>query len=522
MARSFLILLAPLLFCSNLWAADPAKVLAAQIDARIMASIEPAKVTAAPRSSDEEYLRRIYLDLMGRIPSVAEVRTFLDDSDPDKRTYLVDRLIASPGYTAHAARQWRTLLVPGATNNPQTQYLGVSVEAWARDRLRAGLFDSALVAELLTARLDYLDWTADKKAIPGKGLSPVGFYQANDLKPETVGSAVGRTFLGLKLECALCHNHPFDKWTQKQAWETSAFFAGVAPLEPLIESKADLAKRKELKMADSETMVSARFLDGNEPSWNTTNDPRAAFAAWLTRKDNPYFAKVMVNRIWANCFGVGIVDPLDDWGAHNLPSHPELLEELAQAYTEGGFDPRPIIKAIVASETYQRTSRMSDPKQADPRLFARMNVKGLSAEQLFDSLALATGYRDLNPPTADLAFGWPARSPRGLFIAKFGGGAGRTDMQVSILQALSLMNGDFLANQTDPAQGEFIKAVAAAPFLDDGEKIETLFLATLSRRPTKPEKIKYLAHLKNGANAPRALGDLLWILVNCQEFLVNH
>jgi hypothetical protein len=502
--------------------ASAADGLSARIDARVSAGLAATGTKTAPGATDAEYLRRIYLDLAGRIPSVAEAREFLDGADPDKRARLADRLLASPEYAANAARLWRAVLVPQATSNPQTQYLGVSVEAWVRERLRAGRKDDEIVRELLTARLDYLDWTPEKRANPAPGLSPVGFYQANDLKPETVGSAVARTFLGLKLECALCHDHPFDKWTQKQAWETAAFFAGVAPLEPEVKPAAGLADRRELKINDADAKATARFLDGTAPDWSADPNPRKAFAAWLTRKGNPYFARVMVNRLWANLFGVGLVDPVDDWGPHNAPSHPELLDELAAAYTDGGFDPKPVVRAIVLSDAYQRTSRLTHPGQSDPRRFARMNVKGLSAEQLFDSLALATGYRDPAPPSADLAFGWPARSPRGLFVAKFGGGAGRTDMQVSILQALSLMNGGWVTDQTDPAKGATVRAVAGAPFLDDAGRVEVLFLGTVGRRPTDTERERYLAHLKNSDDRAKAVGDVLWVLVNGQEFLVNH
>jgi hypothetical protein len=514
-AATVLVLLGP-----SVRASGPRACLSSRIDVRVNAALAAVGAEAAPRSTDEEFLRRVYLDLAGRIPAVSEARAFLADDTPDRRARLVDRVLASPDYAANGARLWRTVLVPQATSNLQTQYLGVSVETWVRDRLRAGVRDDQLVRELLTARLDYLDWTADRRATLVPGLSPVGFYQANDLKPETVGSAVARTFLGLKLECALCHNHPFDTWTQKQAWASAAFFAGVAPLEPEVKPAPRLANRRALPINGTDATAGARFLDGTVPDWAADPDPRQAFADWLTRKDNPYFARVMVNRLWANLFGVGIVDPPDDWGRHNPPSHPKLLDELAEAYADGGFDPRPLVRGIVLSEAYQRTSRLTHPSQADPRRFARMNVKGLSAEQLFDSLALATGYRDPAPPAADLAFGWPARSPRGLFLARFGGGAGRTDMQVSVLQALSLMNGDFVTDRTDPVKGATVKAVASAPFLDAPGRLEVLFLATLSRRPTAAEADRYLPRLKGGDD--RTVGDVLWVLLNSQEFLVNH
>jgi hypothetical protein len=505
-------------------AASPGKpeALAARIDARLAASWKAGRAAPAPRAGEPEFLRRAYLDLVGRIPTVAEARRYLDGKGADRRSRLVAALLASAGHKAHAAQVWRAMLVPQATTNLPTQHLGLSVEAWVREQLRAGHTDGHVVRDLLTARLDYLDWTADRMARPAPGLSPVGFYQANDLKPETVAAAVGRAFLGRRLECAQCHDHPFDQWTRTQAWQTAAFFAGVAPLEPEVRPAPGLANRREVLIAGTATKVTARFLDGSSPDWKATPDPRRAFSDWLTRPDNPYFARVMANRLWANLFGVGLVEPVDDWGPHNPPSHPGLLDDLAAAYTASGFDATFLTRAIMASAAYQRTSRLTHPSQADARAFARMNVKGLSAEQLFDSLATATGYRDPVPLAARAVQGWPAKSPRGQFLARFGGGAARTDMQVSILQALSLMNGEWLARQTDPDKGETLRAVLHAPFLTDERRVETLFLAALSRRPTPAERDRYLAHLMKSGDRKKALSDVLWALVNSQEFLVNR
>jgi hypothetical protein len=518
MPRRSLLLVAWLLISGRAAAADPAprtpEALATRIDAHLAALFKENKAVPAPQAADTEFLRRAYLDLVGRIPTVAEVRRFLDEEAADRRARLVESLLASAGHKAHTAQVWRAFLVPQATTNLPTQHLGVSVEAWVREQLRAGHSDDRIVRDLLTARLDYLDWTDDRKAKPAPGLSPVGFYQANDLKPETVAAAVGRTFLGLRLECAQCHDHPFAKWTRKQAWETAAFFAGVAPLEPEVKPAPELANRRELVIVGTSTKVEARFLDGSSPAWSASPDPRRAFADWLTRPDNPYFPRVMANRVWANLFGVGLVDPVDDWGPHNPPFHPELLDDLAAAYTASGFDSKFLVRAITASNAYQRTSRLAHPTQADPRVFARMNVKGLSAEQLFDSMATATGYRDPVPLAAQTVQGWPAKSPRGQFLAKFGGGSARTDMQVSILQALSLMNGEWVSRQTDPAAGELLRAVADAPFLTDERRVETLFLATLSRRPDKEELARYLAHLRKAADPKHALSDVLWVLIN--------
>jgi hypothetical protein len=504
---------------------DPT-ALAIQIDKRIDAVLRAQKIPAAGAASDAEYLRRASLDILGRIPTVAEARSFLEDKTTDRREKLVDRLLASPTAINHAAAVWRAALIPQAATNTRVQYLNVSLETWLRDRLRAGRKADELVRDLLTAPLDYLDRGSDGKPRPVPGLSALAFYQANDLKPETVASSATRILLGIKIECAQCHNHPFDKWTQRQFWETAAFFASVPPQEPK-ESPLPfdkLLQRKTLKINDTEEEASPKYLDGTVPDWKDEPDPRRAFAARITSKTNPFFAHATVNRIWSQFFGVGLVDPGDDFGPHNPPSHPELLDDLAEAFALSGFDTDFLIRAITRTAAYSRASNAAESSQTDPRWFARMNVKGLTPEQLFDSLALATGYREEIPVAARSAFGASAESPRGQFLAKFAGGGQRTDAQTSILQALTLMNGAWIARQTDPDHGETLIAVAGAPFLDDVGKIEVLFLATLSRYPTAAERDKFVGFLtRDGASAKKSqLADVLWALVNSQEFLLNH
>ena len=502
-------------------------VLAAKIDEHLARAWKVDKVVPAPVAAAEEFLRRATLDLVGRIPRIDEVRTFLADRRPDRRKRLVDRLLASPGHANHLARVWRAFLAPQATTNLQTQHLGVSLEAWLRSRFRARLGYDRIVRDLLTAPLDYLDRKLNGPSQLTAGVSAVGFYQANDLKPETVASSAARLFLGIRLECAQCHDHPFDKWTRKQFWQTAAFFAGVPPLEPGAKSTVDrpLDQRRQLTVADLGGVIEASFLDGKTPDWKVRPDPRRAFADWLTAKENPFFARVAVNRVWAQMFGLGLVDPVDDFGPHNPASHPDLLDDQAQAFAANRFDLAFLYRAITLTRAYQMTSRATHHSQKEPRLFARMNVKGLSPEQLFDSLAQATGYRESVPLAAQPAFGYERDSPRGKLLARFGGGQSRTDMQTSILQALALMNGEWIARQTDPDKGEMLKAVISAPFFDDAQRLETLFLATMSRPPKPHEKAHLLEHIQAGrkrGKEKQAVADVFWVLLNSHEFLLNH
>jgi hypothetical protein len=507
---------------------DPTQALADRIDEHLARTFKAKGVPPAPVSDDAEYLRRVYLDLAGRIPRIDEVRDFLADKREGKRTRLVKQLLASPAYAQHASQTLRAFLVPQASANPRLQHLAVSLEAWLRQRIRTGRSYDAIVREIMTAPLDYHERPADQPGSPITS-SPLAFYQANDLKAETVAASAARLFLGIKIECAQCHDHPFAQWTRRQFWETAAFFAGVPPLDASAARPASsdmrLSLRFRLAIPDQNTTVVARFLDGVEPDCNTRPDPRRLFADWATAPSNPYFARMAANRVWAQLFGIGLVDPIDDFGPHNKPSHPELLDELARAFADNGCDERFLICAITRTAAYQRTSRADHASQEAPRLFACMNVKGLSAEQLFDSLALATGYRDPVPLAARPVFGWEPESPRGQFIAKFGGGSHRTDQQASILQALAMMNGKWLARQADPDHGEMLRAVADAPFLDNKGRIETLYLATLSRTPRTEELRRLQVYLERGGIANdrrKALADVFWTLLNSNEFLLNH
>jgi hypothetical protein len=486
------------------------RALARRIDQRIEAVLKEKKVAAAPPSSDAEFLRRVYLDVAGRIPSVAEARAFLDERRPDRRR-LVERLLASPAYANHQSAVWRAALVPQSQTNTELQYVSLRLETWLRNRIKANVGYDRLVRELLATPLPY------QKSPAAEDPPPVAFFQANELKAETLAGSVARLFLGVQLQCAECHNHPFASWTRKQFWETAAFFAGVPP----VDRPGRRDEPSTLRMPGGNRTVAARFLDGAPPPARQAGRPRQAFADWLTGRQNPYFAPATVNRVWAQFFGVGLVDPVDDFGEHNPPSHPALLADLAAAFVKHDFDIPFLIRAITSSAAYQRSSAPTSRDQDDPRLFARRQARGLSAEQLFDSLALATGYADPVPRAHRPLFGAPADSPRGLFLKKFAGAGQRTDVQTSILQALTLMNGPFVARQTHPEHGKLLAAVTNAPFLDDRGKLQTLYLAALSRMPTEGELRRLLARMKGGNPRTRP-ADVFWALLNSPEFLLNH
>lgn len=351
--------------------------------------------------------------------------------------------------------------------------------------------------------------------------TPIGFFLGKEGKPENLAAATARMFLGIRLECAQCHNHPTAQWKQEQFWSYAAFFAGLQMGNPL--ELREVSGQRELVIPNTQTVVGPVFLDGRLPDQRDRSNSRELLAEWITNRDNPYFSKAAVNRLWEHFFGIGLVDPVDDMEPENPPSHPELLDELAAQFSASGFDLKFLIRAIVWSKTYQRSSVQTDTSQDDPRLFARMSLRGLTPEQIVDSLAVAVGISSEPEPSNPFISRPTLRSE---LLARFRGGtARRIETQTSILQALALMNGPLVSEATDVEKSRTLAAVIDAPFLDVRDKVETLFLAALSRRPTEAEAKRFVGYVESGGatgDPHKALADVFWVLLNSGEFLLNH
>ena len=279
-----------------------AQQLGARIDQLIAARWAANNVKPAPLADDAEYLRRLYLDLAGRIPRTIEVRDFLDDTAADKRRRAVERLLEDPDYAHqyinHFTNVWRALLVT-QTNNQQVQFLLPSFEAWLRQHVRANTPYDEMVRKLLTARITFTARNPNQLTNQREP-TPLAFYQANDHKAENLAAATTRLFLGVKLECAQCHDHPHDHWTRKQFWEYAAFFSGIrADMNgDFITAVRENAETRSLKIPGTERVVLARFLDGKEPAWQADTGTRPTLAQWITDPQNPVLPSTMCRFSW--------------------------------------------------------------------------------------------------------------------------------------------------------------------------------------------------------------------------------
>jgi hypothetical protein len=506
---------------------DDARRLAARIDEQINVRLVKENVKAAPLVDDAGFYRRASLDLAGKIPAVSDARKFLAEKSPEKRVKAVEALLDSPGYATHMTNQWLELLLPEATSDLQQRFLLINMQRWLRHVFTENKSYDKMAHELLSLpmgnRNDQMDFN---RIYDGSGKpSPMNFYIAKKAKPEELAASVARVFMGVRLECAQCHDHPFGKWTREEFWSQAAFFAGFKPAkdQEIFNIRLnEAADRREINIPNSRSdqVAQARFLDGKQPKWKFKTSARETLADWMTSKENPYFSKAIVNRVWHQMFGVGLVDPVDDLVDTNKPSHPELLDLLAKEFAANDFDMKFLLKAIVLSQTYQRASYVDDAKQ-DMRLFGYVPMKGLTAEQLFDSMSVATGYRDTTPLQQRIFnFG----TDRANFMDKFTDQEKKTEYHTSIPQALTMMNNKLINEATNPDKGQVLGAVVSSSFMKTPEKIETLVLAALSRKPTKEEAAKFLAYVKaKGAkNEKKALSDVYWALLNSTEFKFNH
>ena len=495
------------------------------IDAAIDAKLAHEKVAPAGPADDAEFLRRAFLDIAGIIPTAERAAAFLDSKDPAKQAKLIDELLELPEYARAAGGLWAGLIT---TEEPT---LKPKFEPWLTEQFHKNRPWDAVVRDLIVA----------------EGMGPeTTFVVANGENkkpvPEKLAGATARLFLGMQLQCAECHNHPFTEWKQTDFWAIAAFYsrtvsAGKAPAGIReLETGAKLSPPKGQKnappisgavIAISPTAgnaagkpVRAKFLQGATPDLDDKGPYRPALAEWVTSASNPYFAEAAVNRLWAQFFGRGLVNPVDDLSSENAPSHPGALRALADEFRAAGFDRKHAIRCITATNAYRRTSA-GKPSAAD--LYDRMPVKVITPEALYDSLLRATGAKELSlasyVPTAGRGGVKGKVEPRTSSLRFFGTRdpyADGTDYTHGIPQALGLLNGAILSQPTP-----FVLQLTKEK-LPPEQAVERLFLAALSRRPAPDEAKTMVAFAARKPEAADGYAAVLWVLLNSPEFVLTR
>jgi hypothetical protein len=485
------------------------------IDQAIDAKLQKLHIQPTAPVDDAGFLRRASLDLTGQLPTPEEVRAFLADAAKNKRAAKIDKMIASPAFVDHWTLKFGDLL------QNSRKYLGekgaFAFREWIRDAVAQNKPYDRMVREMLAARGSSYD------------APEANFYRVTrDAKPTMEKTT--QVFLGVRMVCAQCHDHPFERWTQNQYYEMAAFFSPVG-LRPGYEVGEEIVfdQRQDFDMKHPKDgrAVPAKFIvGGTAPPQDATR--RLAYAEWLTAKDNPFFAKSTVNRVWSYFFGKGIIDPVDDIRASNPPTNPALLDALAKDFVDHNFDLRHLMRTIANSRAYQAGVATNEWNAADGDNFSHFIPRRLTAEQLMDGVASATGVRPVFPEAPPETRADQLTDPhigKDGFLDVFGRPQRESSCECerrsdfSLPQALNLVNGKTISDAVADGNGRVAKAVLGGR--SEKELVEELYLASFGRAPTAAELEKGLGYLKGGPRASRAQ-DLLWALLNSKGFLYNY
>ncbi len=502
------------------------------IDQHVNAKLRKMKIVPSELTSDGEFARRVYLDLTGLPPRVETIRPFLEDKTPskEKREKLIDELLGSNDYIEFWANKWADLLQCNSENLGQKSVW--LYRNWIRQQVADNTPYDKFVRSLLTAKGSSYE-------------NPAVNYLRVLREPGKMTEDVSQTFLGVRFNCNKCHDHPFEKWTQDQYYEMGAYFAQVGfkkgqvgkevifaeaggsfvvTSEEIVYHKYDGGEVKHLKTA---APVTPKVPVGDAKSVPVGADRRVPMVDWLVAPENPFFAKSMANRIWSYFLGRGIIDPVDDIRASNPASNPELLDALTAKFVKDGFDLRKLMKAICQSRTYQLSIVKNKWNEDDTINFSHAHPRRLSAEQMVDALALATGTK---PKLAGIPSGMrAAQIPDGMvagndFLQLFGRPKRQSACEcersssLTLSHALSLINGPTISEAVAAPDSRVAKLVKTEK--DDRKLVEDIYLSCLSRPPT--EKELKAVEFKSGADRLEVAQDLAWALLNSPAFLFNR
>ncbi|QDU45260.1 Bacterial Ig-like domain (group 2) [Symmachiella dynata] len=485
------------------------------IDPLIHDKLRKLNILPAGPADDATYLRRVYLDVIGTLPTPAESRAFLSDSRPNRRALLVDKLLARPEYADYQALKWSDLL---RVNRLALGHKGAyAYYRWIRDTFRDNKPMDAFAAELVTA------------AGPTSEAPAAHFYKvAGDAHKRA--ATFSQVFLGVRIECAQCHHHPQDRWSQTDYYGMHAFFTQPTFQASNLGELLTTSGQEKSVHPRTNQEIFAYPLATPYPKHTPTGDRRERLADWLTDAENPWFARNIVNRAWAHFLGRGLVEPIDDFRLTNPPSNPQLLDALAREFVENGYDYQHLIRTITASAAYQRASTVNETNRRDEQNYSRFLFKRIDAEVLLDAVVQVTGVPE---KFAGVAAGyraiqlWDSQVPH-YFLKTFGRPVRATACSCertaapTVGQVLHVLNSPEIQEKLSHQGGRIAGMLRSGT--DDETFINELSLACFSRPPTEAEQAKLMEHLqgKQGPARQQAAEDIAWSMLNSMEFLFNH
>ena len=501
------------------------------IDELVFANLKRIGIPPSAVCDDATFLRRVSLDIAGRLPTEEETRAFLESKDPGKRDSVIDRLLRSPGYADFFAGKW-ALLLHNKRDLVSDTLSNFAFHSWIRDNLLENTPYDALVRDLLAA-------TGEIRTNPA-----VAWFKRVK-EPQQQVEDVAQLFLGVRMQCAQCHHHPFERWAQRDYYSLAAFFSQIGrklsstPEEEVIFHKRGVAQAENKK---TRQQVRPAGLGGESLEIPPDEDPRLRLAEWMRDKTNPFFAKALVNRYWKHFFRRGLVDPEDDMRDTNPPTNPELLDALAAKFVESGYDLKGLIRTVTQSTTYQLSSVPNAYNGVDQQNFSRYYPRRLPAEVLLDAIdgltGVPTNFPDLPPGTRAVSLPDNSYNRTTSFLKVFGRPEGLSVCECERVDSASLSQSLHLLNSPD-MKGKLSGPNSMAERLmktkgTDADKVRSLYLTAFSRPPSADEETQseeYLARpLTDGRGEPMdplkakrtSLEDLIWALMNAKEFFYNH
>jgi hypothetical protein len=493
------------------------------VDKHVFAKLKMLNILPSELCTDQEFIRRATMDVCGVLPTPEETRKFLDSKDPQKRARLIDELLERPEYADLWTLKWSDVF---RSSRKTVQLKGTFVfQKWLRGHITSNTPFDQVVREVITSG--------------GSTFSnpPANYYRiAKD--PQNLAETTAQLFFGIRMQCAKCHNHPFEKWTQDDYYSLAAFFVRVKQKKDAVEPGTKEGKEGaefiyvdrsgEVTQPRTGKTMPPKFLGGPVAEVAAGKDRRDALAAWMTSPKNPFLPKSVVNRVWYHLTGRGIVDPVDDFRDSNPSANDDLLDALAKDFVDHQFDLKWVIRTVMNSRTYQLSARTNAFNKDDNKYFSHAVTKLHTAEQLFDALCYVTDVPEkfAGFPMGTRAVQLPDGEVNHPFLKTFGQPARELACECeregdsNLAQALQLINGPAVNDRLRNPTNRVGKLLAAKK--SDREILDELFLVTLTRLPTEPEVQAMLAHVSAASDQRKAWEDVHWALINSKEFLFRH